>query len=236
MRLYFPSLPQSGPVTIKGEDFNYLKNVLRAKTGDSVSVFDGKGRLLRGKITEIGRSSLSVELEEELSPATESPIRITLLQGVLKAQKMDLVIQKSVELGVSQIQPVITARSEVRETRKVDRWRKIAQEAARQCGRAVVPDVDGPVSLENFLSGFEGQGIVFWEEGGRGLSELSGELKDVRSLSILIGPEGGLEPGEISLLTGKGFLVSYLGPRILRAETAAMAAITLAQFLFGDLG
>jgi 16S rRNA (uracil1498-N3)-methyltransferase len=243
MRIFHPelSLDEKNRITVKGENFNYLKNVLRAREGEMVTLFDGRGRIVEGEIKEIKRTHLTVGAIKEIAASpqsVESPVKITLLQGLLKGQKMDLVVQKAAELGVSTIQPLITGRTEVRETRKVERWRKIAQEAARQCGRLIVPEVKEPVPLKEFFAaaGFSLRGILFWEEGGRPLKEIACELKDVNGLAVAIGPEGGFGAEEAGLFRERGFHVATLGPRILRAETAAIAALSLAQFLWGDAG
>ncbi|MDA8387951.1 MAG: 16S rRNA (uracil(1498)-N(3))-methyltransferase [Nitrospiraceae bacterium] len=250
MRLYCPGLPGSGNVQIGAEEFEYAKNVLRAKPGDKIALFDGKGREASGVIASISRKDLSVRIGETLDSRKEPALKILFLPAVLKGQKMDFVIQKATELGVARMRPLITGRTQVGETRKLARWRKIAIEAARQCGRSFVPEVDEPVSLsryftednftENMGAGMNGAGVLFWEGGGAGLKELflSGRLKSsgAERISVAVGPEGGFSAEEVSLAAQKGFHTASLGPRILRAETAAVLAVGLVQFLMGDMG
>jgi len=232
MRLFYPDLSKTS-VKIKGEELNYLKNVLRAREGDEVSLFDGKGRIARARVSLIGKNEITLYIKEISESRTESPLKATLLQGILKAQKMDLVVQKATELGVFKLQPLITERTEVRETRKVERWRKIAAEAARQCGRAVVPEIGEPVLLEEFLAAYDNPGIIFWEQSGESLRNF--HLKG-NEIALLIGPEGGLTDDEVAFALHKKFFRATLGPRILRAETAAVVAVALVQFMMGDMG
>ncbi len=255
MRLFCPDLPDSGTIELKTEELNYARNVLRAKPTDSLLLFDGKGKEARGVITGINRNLVSIRIEEVFrGQGKESALGLRLLQGILKGQKMDLVIQKTTELGVTEVWPLVTARTQVNETRKLDRWKKIAVEAARQCGRPVAPAIMEPVTFAGFFD-FLGccpapkdeVGMIFWEEGGSGLKELAhfpfqkGGHEDqtagkVRNISVAVGPEGGFSRQEASLAVEKGFYLASLGPRILRAETAAIMAVGLAQFLFGDIG
>lgn len=240
LRLYFPALRDSGTVLIQAEEFEYAKNVLRARPGDEVSLFDGKGSEAKGVIRTISRKNLTVEMTGLLESGSrkESALDIILLQAVLKEQKMDFVIQKATELGVSRIQPLATERAQVSGTRKLDRWRKISIEAARQCGRAVAPPVDEPVDFKRYFESLStpGGGIFFWEQGGKSVKEFSDRLRGEQAISVAVGPEGGFLPEEAALAAGKGFHIASLGPRILRAETAAALAVGLVQFLFGDIG
>jgi len=232
MRIFYPDLSKTS-VKIKGEDLNYLKNVLRAMEGDEVGLFDGKGKTARARISRIEKNEITIYIKEISETRTESPLRATLLQGILKARKMDLVVQKTSELGVHRIQPLITERTEVRETRKVERWKKIAAEASRQCGRAVVPEIAEPALFEEFLAAYDNPGIIFREQGGKSLKEF--QLKG-NEIALLIGPEGGLTEDEVTFALHKKFYQATLGPRILRAETAAVAALSLVQFTLGDMG
>lgn len=236
MRLYYPRLSPDREIELTGEDFNYLKNVLRANVGDKLSIFDGNGNSAQAVITGVYSSRITALTGSVSAPEkTESPLKTVLLQGMLKGQKMDLVIQKAVELGVSEIIPMITARTEVRETRKVERWKKIAAEAAKQCGRAVMPEISEPAAFKECVKNFQA-GIIFWEGGGDSLNKAPSSLREQKSLAIAIGPEGGFTEDEASLARQAGFYVCSLGPRILRAETAAIAALALVQYEFGDLG
>jgi 16S rRNA (uracil1498-N3)-methyltransferase len=149
---------------------------------------------------------------------------------------MDLVIQKATELGVTEIVPVITERSQIRETRKVQRWQKIAGEASRQCGRNRIPLIHEPDAFEAVIAsqGIK-RGIIFWEEEGAPFSAAVDKCKGEKKIVLCIGPEGGFSGKEIKTAEERGFSVASLGRRILRAETAAIASITVVQFLLGDL-
>ena len=263
MRLYCPGLPDSGTIEIQTEEvFNYAKNVLRARSMSEVFLFDGKGKEARGVITRIANGRLAIELRDVFkSPGKESTLRIRLLQGVLKGQKMDLVVRKATELGVAELRPLVTEHTEVTWTRKMERWRKIGVEAARQCGRTVAPVIQESLNFRDYFKSdlppvSEGgdvtkeRGIIFWEKGGAGLKELfakrfqgagvqpvaSVRPEGVECVSIAIGPEGGFSESEVSLAVDKGFCLASLGPRILRAETAAITAVGLVQFILGDMG
>lgn len=237
MRLYCPDLPGSpGSIRLGAEEFEYAKNVLRARPGDKLSLFDGKGRTASGVIDSVSRKEIAVSVLEISDSQERTALEIHFLPAVLKGQKMDFVVQKATELGVCRIRPLITGRTQVGETRKLDRWRKIALEAARQCGRSIVPEVEGPVPFGRYFTEEAGTGIIFWERGGGSLRGLPEGLRGAGRLEVAVGPEGGFSAEEVSLAARKGFYAASLGPRILRAETAAVLAIGLVQFLLGDIG
>ena len=269
-------------VSITGDKARYLTTVLRCKKGDELTVFDGKANCLRTNILRADRKEVTVEIVEKFVCDTESPIDITLIQGLLKGQKMDMVIQKATELGVKEIIPIITDRSQPRETRRVARWMKIAEEASIQSGRNIIPRIHEPMHFNNWLLSLTpctAKGFIFYEEGWVKISEAVEGLKrsskesvtDSRTNSlpsfpfaerinpptppfdkgglggitekggevgffVIIGSEGGFTKEEVTRAEEKGLIVTSLGRRILRAETASISAITLVQFLFGDLG
>ncbi|MGB9715653.1 MAG: 16S rRNA (uracil(1498)-N(3))-methyltransferase [Thermodesulfovibrionales bacterium] len=258
-RLYIPDIfIKEGQISITAEKARYLISVLRCKKGDELIIFDGRGNCFSSEIIKVNRKEVIVEVVEKFQCNAESPVNIILTQGILKGQKMDMVIQKTTELGVKEIIPLITERSHPRETRKVARWRRIAEEATRQSGRTIVPIIHEPLRLnqffekidrlnENLKTGTQGNkeitGLIFWEEGGLSLKEVVHKFfsSPIHPFThspafILIGPEGGFTKGEASLAERKGFIITSLGKRILRAETAAISAIALVQFLLGDLG
>ena len=242
-RIYLPiSHIKGNSITITGDKARYLTSVLRCKKGDELVVFNGEGRCLKTRIVKTDRKEIGIEVLEEFFCEADSPANITLVQGLLKGEKMDLIIQKATELGVKEIIPCMTERCLVRVTRKLDRWKKIAQEASRQAGRSIVPIIHAPVDLRSFFSPYSPQekflGFVFYEEGGMRLSEASEKMRlhdASSSVYIIIGPVGGFTREEIALIEDKGLIVTSFGRRILRAETAAIAAVTLVQFLLGDL-
>ncbi|MEJ2183566.1 MAG: 16S rRNA (uracil(1498)-N(3))-methyltransferase [Nitrospirota bacterium] len=235
-RAFVPRIPpEKDAFPLRGETARYLLAVLRTAPGDEVVLFDGEGRRARATVVRTRRAELDVEVKERLPVPEEPPGGIVLLQGMLKGRKMDLVVQKATELGVKEIVPLITERTQVRETRKLERWQTIAREAARQCGRPLVPAVRPPAEADLFFGQAEGlSGFIFWEEGGRplGQAELPPEGRDVHAA---VGPEGGFTGAEVEMALSRGLEAATLGPLILRAETAALAAVTLLRFLLGRM-
>jgi len=143
---------QKNRITLSGEKARYLISVLRCSAGDELQVFDGEGSLYKSKITGIENKKVVIDLLKQISLNAESPLNLILVQGILKGEKMDMVIQKATELGVKEIIPAITERSQIRHTRKVDRWRKIAEEASKQSGRTIIPVVHEPMEFSNFIN------------------------------------------------------------------------------------
>jgi 16S rRNA (uracil1498-N3)-methyltransferase len=257
-RIFLPALSVTdNRVILAGEKAHYLSAVLRCKKGDELIVFDGNGNCVLTAIERVDKREVIAEVIRHFPCDFESPVHIILVQGLLKGEKMDWVIQKTTELGVREIIPVITERSQVRETRKAARWRKIAEEASRQSGRSVVPVVHEPLELKEFLRRNEFnrhgdaetrrcgdvKGFVFWEDGWASFNEAVKKISvspghpfTVSPIHLLIGPEGGFTHDEVALAEENSFLVVSLGKRILRAETAAISAVTLVQFLLGDMG
>jgi 16S rRNA (uracil1498-N3)-methyltransferase len=230
---------QVGIVTLRDDKARYLSTVLRCRKGDPLIVKDNKGGTFAAKIAGVAGKEVTVEILERQELETESPLGITLLQGILRGEKMDFVIQKATELGVKEILPVATGRSQIRETRKLPRWRKIAEEAARQSGRDMIPLIHEPAEFSSLFSGttpHRGGGIVFWEQGGEDLRAALNAFEGVRDISLFTGPEGGFSEGEIRKASEGGFIAATLGKRILRAETATVAAVSIVQFTLGDLG
>ena len=214
--------------------------VLRLKPGASLRIFDGRGGEYRAKLVGSGRRQVHVELVEPVSALPESPLEITLALGVSRGDRMDLAVQKSVELGVARIVPLWTARSVVRpEPRKAEdrlaRWRRIAEGACEQCGRSTVPVLESPCAFDEWLEGRprEGISIRLAVAGGRALSA---RARPGSPVTLLIGPEGGLDPDEARRADAHGFVAARLGPRTMRTETAVIAAIAAVQLLWGDLG
>src|SRR4030042_4477108 len=152
-RIYLPALSVSdNRIVLAGEKAHYLSTVLRCTKGDELTIFDGKGNCFRTLIERADKREVIAEVLGHFPCDFESPVHIILVQGLLKGEKMDWVIQKTTELGVREIIPVITERSQVRETRKVARWRKIAEEASRQSGRSIIPVIHEPVEFKEFFS------------------------------------------------------------------------------------
>lgn len=238
-RIFLPLAEiKPGLLSITGKDARYLTAVLRCRAGDPVTVCDNACRAYPGRIIRPSRQEVMVAITGAgISPDTEPSLQITLLQGLLKGDKMDLVVQKATELGVSEIIPVITGRSQIRETRKLERWRKIAQEASRQSGRVSVPAVRDTVNIEYLLARqpVPERGIIFWEEGGENLSTVMGRFMGRKAIELFTGPEGGFSGEEVSAVRETGFSVATMGRRILRAETAAVVALGIVQYQAGEL-
>lgn len=239
-RVFVPfPIDKSTEITLTGESSRYLNSVLRARRGDSLVLFDPSGEHFEGDVSSVSRTKVEVRIISSLGKIKEPGDGVILALGLLKGAKMDLVIQKAVELGVSGIVPLKTRRTVVKETRKLERWQKIALEAARQSGRPTPPPVEEPVSLEDYIEGATGSlsGVVFYE--GEGLAPITdGDLPGDSGLNhiVAVGPEGGFAPEEVELMVKAGLKPRTLGGNILRAETAAIAAVTLAQYLTGRLG
>ncbi len=244
MPLIFLPEPEISPgiLTITGEKARYLATVLRCRPGDPLTIKDSRGNAFASKIVDLGKKNVSVEITGREEAERESPLQMVLAQGLLKGEKMDLVIQKTTELGVQCIRPVVTGRSQVRTTRKTDRWKKIAEEASRQSGRDRIPDVKEPVTLAEFLGEADMDGIILWEGGGQPLKEAlssaagSAAGNKPTPFHILVGPEGGFSAAEVEEASKRGFVVCSFGKRTLRAETASIAAVSITQYVIGDMG
>jgi len=241
MRRFFvaPELLQDDSFALLAEILQHLK-VLRIPQGGRIELFDGQGRLAQGIITELDKSGGRIVIEQR-SRCPAEPLSLRLIQGLPKGNKMDLVLQKGTELGITRFSPVYCRNGDVilppgRLDGRTDRWRKIIREAARQSGRCHLPRLDEPVALESLLPRLEEElRLVPWEQAAVPLQDrLQG--KPPQSASFLIGPEGGLTAPEVDLAMRNGFLAVSLGPRILRSETAGIAVASVLQYLFGDLG
>ena len=221
-------------VTLTADEARHLREVLRLKPGDEVSVFDGAGKEFRARVAQARREFAELELDEEIEPARpESPLQLTLAVALLKGEKFDLVVQKATELGVTKIVPLITRYADIKlrdesdASKRVARWQRIALEAAKQSGRAVVPEVTSPTP---FASVLENPCLLFSEKGGHGLTQI-----DTDTVTAIIGSEGGWADEELDQARAGGAQIVTLGGRILRAETAAITVAALIQHRFGDL-
>jgi len=210
-------------VTLTSDEARHLREVLRLKTGDDVQVFDGTGREFRAVVSQARRESAELELGAEIQPPRpESPLKLTLAVALLKGEKFDLVVQKGTELGVNRFIPLVTRYADIRlrdesdASKRVTRWQRIALEAAKQCGRAVVPEINLPVSFEPLIREEKGC-FLFAERGG---SALSTDLRTNNFIAI-VGSEGGWSDEELAQARTAGVPIVTLGGRALRAETAA---------------
>jgi 16S rRNA (uracil1498-N3)-methyltransferase len=250
-RFYAPPgafTPDGARVMLSEEESRHLRDVLRLRVGDEAYVFDGEGREFACVVVETGGREREARLDvrgraEPLSP--ESPLELKLGVALLKGEKFDLVVQKATELGASAVVPVLTKRADVRPrderdtNRRVERWRRLALEAAKQSGRARAPEVETPVAFDDFVAGephAEGLRILFAERSGVGLDSLAGEVAARPTTVVaLVGPEGGWNDEELARARTHGWTIITLGGRILRAETAAITVCVLIQHFFGDL-
>jgi 16S rRNA (uracil1498-N3)-methyltransferase len=239
MRIYLSpeSIVEKPGIILPPDKARHVVSVMRCRKDDEITVFDGLGRSYLAKISGIQKKNVSIDIIQELMVDTESSAHLVLCQGILKGEKMDSVIQDSVELGIKEIIPLITGRCQVKETRKTKRWRKIAEEAAEQCGRSIVPGIREPQTFGDFFGTFisadSSHGIIFWEEGGFPLDDAFNKsgLSNADPFFLCIGPEGGLLTSEVEMAESHGFIKATLGRRILRAETAAVVAVALVQYL-----
>jgi 16S rRNA (uracil1498-N3)-methyltransferase len=241
-RVYMPPERITGAeIPLQTREARYILTVLRLEAGDEVTVFDGEGTEYRTELREDDEQGMYLAIQEELHPERESPLRITLGQGLLKGDKMKFVIQKATELGVGRIVPLTTARSipiveEERESLRMARWERIAQEAAKQSGRTVVPQIEAIHDIADFLAESTGARVIFWEGEPTLLRAIAGQIDPHKGITLLIGPEGGFSEEEVAAAQKQGFIVAGLGQRVLRAETATLSVLSIIQHRFGDLG
>lgn len=236
-------------VIITGEEAVHLNRVLRLGLGELIEVCDGRGRAFRAQITYSDPRISRVRLLEPILEDSEPQLELVLAQALVKGERMDFILQKGTELGVHTFIPTICQRSVVklgkeREARRRKRWQRIVNEAAKQCRRTVVPRVEPVREIGEVLQKYNGEGtpIIFpWEgEEGLGLDTALGDIFSgggkIGRVLLLVGPEGGFEFKEVKLADEYGAWLVSLGPRILRTETAALAAISITLYEAGDLG
>lgn len=234
---------QRGKIEIGGDLAHHLRDVLRLREGETLLLADERPRRYLAKIVGRASSRLVLEILKEETPPPRSLPAVRLGLGLLKGEKMEWVLQKATELGVMRISPLRTARTTVapkseRVERRLDRWMKIILEAAQQSGRWEVPRIDPPSDLRTFLgeTASSEPKFAFWEEAPAAplrpilRSALPGVPPPSAEAAILIGPEGGLEKGEVDEARRGGYRLLSLGPRTLRAETAALAALAIVQY------
>jgi len=232
-------------VHISGEDVKHITKVLRLQPGDHITVCDGLGCDFLVEIREMNRDEVTgAILEKGVNPA-EPPIGVTLIQGLPKGEKFELIIQKCTELGISRIIPVSMERSVVQlDARKAEarreRWQRVAAEAAKQCQRGRIPQVDKLCNWNDLWDMIPPDSLLImpWEvEKEQGLKEvLDKQTGKRRNIYLIIGPEGGIAPREAEAVLAKGAFSVTLGPRILRTETAGLAVLAIIMYQLGDLG
>lgn len=229
------------------EQSRHIDRVLRLGPGDIVIVFDGLGREYEIQLGDLQNGRVEGEIIRVLTQSGEPTFTINLVQGIAKGEKMDFIIQKAVELGASAIYPFFSQHAVVklekeRVVKKQERWQAISREACKQCRRSRIPIVHQPCSLQTIMEMVNGKpAIMLYEnETRQGLKELLAEkrpsLTGEKELFLIIGPEGGFAPVEVEMACSRGILTAGLGPRILRTETAALAALTIVLYELADLG
>lgn len=232
-------LAVSGELNLPAQAAEHVARVLRMSPGDPLTVFNGDGHDYTAVILAAGKRELTVRIESKQALQNESPLPLTLAQGVARGEKMDLIVQKATELGVARIVPLLTERSEVkldaaRAEKRLAHWRAVVASACEQSGRARLPEIIPALPLAAWLGGLADDGalrLALLPEAGR----LSRELRFTAAGGLLVvGPEGGLGERDIGALAAAGFDGLRLGPRILRTETAGLAALAALQALHGD--
>ena len=234
---------KSNEIVILGEDVNHIKNVLRKKMEDKITVCNADTSIdYLCKIKELGENQIKCNIVEELKDNSESNVKVTILQGIPKADKMELVIQKSVELGGYDITPVEMKRCVVKlkeqdKRKKLERWQKIAEVAAKQSGRNRIPKINDIVSVKNICNLCQEYDIVIVAYESEKENKLRYELEKLKEkqtthlkIAILIGPEGGIDASEIALLKESGAKIVTLGNRILRTETVALNILSIIMY------
>ncbi|MBE5781394.1 MAG: 16S rRNA (uracil(1498)-N(3))-methyltransferase [Clostridiales bacterium] len=217
----------AGETAIIREDAKHIVKTMRKSVGDAITAFDGKGNVLSCTIKKADAAEVQLSVEESHKSDAEPNIAVTLYQGLVRREKMELIVQKAVELGASRIVPVLFSRCEVRELKpeRLLRLNKIAREAAKQCGRAVIPQVLPAVPFKDALGEEEVIFTPYEAHRGYGLFTALEEHGKKGSYGIVIGPEGGMAPEEAEEIESRGGILVSLGKRILRTETAGMAVL-----------
>jgi 16S rRNA (uracil1498-N3)-methyltransferase len=239
-RIYLPLTLVEGEALGLGEQSaHHVTHVLRLRPGAAVRIFDGMGCEREGVIREVRRTQVTVEIGKVLASVPEPPIAITLAQGIPRGDRMDLILQKAVELGVTNIQPLWTARTQTRISgermeKRMRHWQGVVISASEQCGRSTLPGLETPVEYRSWLTGTHchNSRILLAPEAQQSLGTIQ---PPGNTILLLVGPEGGISAEETTLATAAGFNLVRLGPRILRTETAALAMLAGLQSLWGDL-
>jgi 16S rRNA (uracil1498-N3)-methyltransferase len=241
IRVFVEAAPFPGArIEAGGAAAVHISRVLRLVAGDPVTVFNGDGHDYPARIASLRGSRVEIEVLDRVPARQESPLKLLLVQGVARTERMDLIMQKATELGVTAIQPVVTARSVVKldaktTERKLAHWRGIVIAACEQCGRARLPDVAIPLPLSEWLARPALESVRRLQLAVDSRDSLGAAAAGAGSIELLIGPEGGLDESERNSAAGAGFRGCSIGPRVLRTETAALAALAVLQAAAGDL-
>lgn len=240
MHRFFAQSLEDEQAILSPEDAAHIRRVLRMLPGEILEVGDGAGNVYRAKLLETSGAGAVCRLYERLPLNPEPQCKVTLYQGLPKLNKMDWIVEKCIEAGVTKIVPVQMRRSVPRLGEgggKLTRWRTIARAAATQCGRAILPEVGEPLDFDRAVEQLAGVALVPWEEEkGTGIRSVLQETGFQPEVSLIIGPEGGMEPEEVEALTARGAKRVSLGPRIFRTETAGVAVLSMLLYEMGDMG
>ncbi len=238
-----PEMVRAPQPEITGSDAGHICRVLRLSAGAAVELFDGIGNGYRAQIVSATPKQVRFIIEDSFPLLSESSVFITLAQGMLKDRKMDDLIRQLTELGISRWIPFYAARSVPVPVKKglanrLDRWEKISLEAVKQCRRGRIPEIRPAGSFDEMLAASADCDlkILFWEGAAGAFDVPASAPQQPNKILVLVGPEGGFDPGEVRQAQAHGFIAAGLGPRILRAQTATLAAFALVQFRFGDMG
>jgi 16S rRNA (uracil1498-N3)-methyltransferase len=242
-RFYAPDFSTSAEVQLPEDEAQHLARVLRLRAGDSIAIFDGHGREALAQVTSVTSRRVSVHVLEPRTAAPEPQVAVTLAQALLKSDKMDRVIRDAVMFGVTAVQPIVTRRTDVpmkavKHGGRQDRWERTVISSVKQCGRAVVPPVHEAQEVAEFLRTTAGQTRLMFVEPGR-----DDNIADVATLEgqrpsqavVLIGPEGGWDPQEIEDAAAGGAQLLSFGGRVLRADAAGAAVISVLRYIWRDL-
>ena len=243
-RFYVPRLDVSvRELAMPADEASHLTRVMRLGVGDEIAVFDGRGHEFRASVMTAARGKVRIKLVEPIQAAPEARVPMTLVQAVLKGDKMDDVVRDAVMLGVAAVQPLVTSRAEttvaaLSQGTRLDRWRRVALASVKQSRRAVLPDIRRPLTLESFLQDPQPALTLMLVEPGAGeaqpLSTLQGQPVPPDA-TIFVGPEGGWAQAELAAARSHNVRLVTMGHRTLRADATPVAALSVLQFLFGDL-
>ena len=242
MRRFYiaPDKIDSDSPFIDGADARHVRTVLRSRPGDEVILFDGRGTNYRSRIVKMTSQAIYLAICDQFPAASESPLHIALGQALVRARKMDRIVRQFTELGGNRFIPLWAQRSTVKPEadrfgKRRDRWRKIAAESVKQCGRSHIPAIEPVHSFQDVVGAYGTYDLcVIFDTDSRYAADMS-DRKKVDRILVMIGPEGGFTTEEVEMARREGFVVSPIGPRVLKSDTAVVAALALIQHLFGDL-
>jgi len=235
MRFYVPPesiFPLKNTIEVKDKtELHHIRDVMRIRAGDSVNIFDGTGREFSCSVEEIRKDAVIMRIKEELPVAQDTCINITLYQAIPKKTKMDFIVEKTVELGVNRVVPLITDRTVPDSkdfTKKVERWKRIGMASSKQSGRAALPDISGVMRFSNAIEDSKDNDLIVFaslDEGSKPLRDILRALAP-KKIAVFIGPEGDFSPKEISIATENRCSMCSLGSLVLKSETAAIYVLS----------